>query len=136
MRPTLCLTSQLLDALLATGSVDDRRVYVAGVSLGPMGTFDLLSRRPGFFAGAIAVCGGGNLEATAGYAPKLPIWVFHGSLDPVVHVDYSRQMVKALQTNGAQVRYTEYPGVAHNSWNKALAEPELLPWLFAQRKAA
>jgi hypothetical protein len=38
-------------------------------------------------------------------------------------------MYAALQAAGANVRYTEYPGVGHNSWDKAYAEPDLVPWL-------
>ncbi len=136
MRPVMKLTTQLLDAFLASGQVDNERVYLAGVSLGAMGAFDLLSRRPSTFAAALAICGGGNLAATARYAKGLPIWVFHGSADPVVNVEYSRTIVKALRKHGALVRYSEYPGVGHNSWNKALAEPELVKWLLEQRRNA
>jgi predicted peptidase len=32
------------------------------------------------------------------------------------------------------VKYTEYPGVGHNSWDPAYAEKELLPWMFAQKR--
>jgi len=46
----------------------------------------------------------------------------------------SRVMVRALQASGAKVKYTEYPGVGHDSWNNAFAEPDLLPWLFRQKK--
>jgi hypothetical protein len=31
------------------------------------------------------------------------------------------------------VKYTEYPGIGHDSWINAFKEPTLLPWLFAQR---
>jgi hypothetical protein len=40
----------------------------------------------------------------------------------------------AWQTAGANVRYTEYPGVNHNSWDRAFAEPEMMPWLLMQRR--
>jgi hypothetical protein len=42
-------------------------------------------------------------------------------------------MIAALRQAGGKPKYTEYPGVAHNSWFKAFAEPELLPWLFSQK---
>jgi predicted peptidase len=34
----------------------------------------------------------------------------------------------------ADVRYTEYHGVAHDSWDRAYAEPGLWTWLFDQRR--
>jgi hypothetical protein len=43
-------------------------------------------------------------------------------------------MVEALRRAGAEVRYTEYPDVGHNSWEKAFQEPELATWLFSQRR--
>ena len=45
----------------------------------------------------------------------------------------SRKMDEAMRAAGGNVRYTEYPGVGHNSWDKAYAEPELPQWLLAQR---
>ena len=62
------------------------------------------------------------------------MWVFHGARDPVVPVRLSRTMVQALRTAGGEPRYTEYPEAAHDSWTPASQEPELLPWLFAQRR--
>jgi enterochelin esterase-like enzyme len=42
-------------------------------------------------------------------------------------------MAEALKAAGANYRYTEYPGVGHNSWDKAYAEPELVPWLLEKK---
>ena len=52
----------------------------------------------------------------------------------VVDVNDSRKMVTALKEAGAKVKYTEYHGVNHNSWDNAFSEEDLLPWLFAQKK--
>jgi len=41
-------------------------------------------------------------------------------------------MAQALEVAKANFHYTEYPGVGHNAWDKAYAEPELIPWLLAQ----
>jgi hypothetical protein len=43
-------------------------------------------------------------------------------------------MVNALKNAGAIVTYSEYPGVGHNSWDNAFAEPQLLDWIFAQER--
>ena len=63
--------------------------------------------------------------ATARKIGKTPVWVFHGGADDRVPVTESRQMVEALKAAGGNVRYTEYPGVKHDSWDKAYNEPEL-----------
>ena len=71
------------------------------------------------------ICGGGDPAKVTSYAKNFPIWVFHGSADPVVPVSNSRLMVNSLKAAGAKVIYTEYPGVGHDSWNNAFAEPAL-----------
>jgi Predicted peptidase len=134
MGKALNLVSLLLDSLVTTQKVDPRKVYVGGLSMGGMGTFELLWRKPGFFAAAFPICGGGNPETVKLYGRKFPIWVFHGGSDPVVRVSNSRLMVNALKAAKAKVKYSEYPGVGHNSWDNAFAEPDLMPWLFKQRK--
>jgi predicted peptidase len=114
--------------------VDTNRRYVGGLSMGGFATYDILWRKPHVFAAAFPICGGGNPDQVNLYATNFPIWIFHGSIDPVVPVANSRLMYKTLRAAGADVKYTEYPGVKHDSWKKAFAEPNLLPWLFAQRK--
>jgi predicted peptidase len=128
------LVLSFMDTLLAHGAVDRARVYVGGLSMGGFGTFELLWRRPELFAAAFPICGGGDPATVAMYRKKLPIWIFHGDADPVVPILYSRRMFHALKAAGAKVTMTEYPGVGHDSWKNAFAEPGLLPWLFAQKK--
>ena len=43
-------------------------------------------------------------------------------------------MIQALKDAGGQPKYTEYPGVGHNSWDKAYATPELYKWLLSQQR--
>lgn len=114
--------------------VDDERIYLGGLSMGGMGTFELLSRMPNVFAAAIPICGGGNPVPTKKYAQKVKIWIFHGEQDNVVSPEYSKIMAKAIKENGGDVRLTLYPNANHNSWDSAFAEPELLPWLFSIKK--
>ena len=128
----LNLVSLLLDSLVASKIADNKRIYIGGLSMGGMGTFELLWRKPGFFAAAFPMCGGGDPEKVPVYGSHFPIWVFHGDQDRTVPVGHSRRMVNALRAAGAHVKYTEYPGVAHNCWINAFAEPDLLPWLFGQ----
>ena len=115
-------------------NINNRQIYIGGLSMGGMGTFELLWRKPNFFAAAFPICGGGNTSSASIYGKDFPIWIFHGDKDPVVDVNDSRQMVEALKTAGAKVKYSEYPGVKHDSWKKAFAEPQLIAWLFSQHR--
>ena len=124
----------LLDVLRKDLPVDGKRLYVTGLSMGGYGTWDLITRLPDTFAAAVPICGGGD-ETQAAAMAKVPQWIFHGGADTVVKVERSRHMVEALKKAGAEPKYTEYPGVGHNSWDKAYGEPDLWAWLFAQKKS-
>ncbi|WP_276497366.1 prolyl oligopeptidase family serine peptidase [Pontibacter litorisediminis] len=125
----------LLKKLRKSGSVEKDRIYLGGLSMGGMGTFELLWRRPKTFAAAFPICGGGASETARKYAKKVEsIWVFHGEEDSVVPVEHSRVMAGAIEKAGGDVKLTVYPGVNHNSWDYAFQEPELLQWLFSQEK--
>ena len=131
---TLQACYDLIAQLQKEERVDKNRIYITGLSMGGFGTFEAIARKPKLFAAALPICGGGDTTYCANYARRLPIWVFHGAVDAVVPPDLSRQMVAKLKTLGANVTYTEYPGVNHNSWDNAFAEPQFLPWMFAQDK--
>ena len=134
MNKGLNLVSHLLDSLATAKNINAKQIYIGGLSMGGMGTFELLWRKPDFFAGAFPICGGGNPSTVSLYGKGFPIWVFHGDKDPVVDVNDSRKMVEALKAVEADVKYTEYAGVKHDSWKKAFQEPKLLAWLFSQKK--
>ena len=125
---------QLTRSIIRKEGVDKKRVYITGLSMGGMGTFEAVYRYRRLFAAAIPVCGGADVEAFKRKHAKIPFWLFHGDVDGVVEVKHSRNMHKKLQALGAEVLYTEYPNVNHNSWEKAYEETDLLPWLFAKSR--
>ncbi len=131
---SLGLVNKLIDSLAETPQIDTKKIYIGGLSMGGMGTFEMLWRKPNFFAAAFPICGGGDPQKVKLYAKDFPIWIFHGDKDEVVPVSHSRVMVNALKKAGAKVKYSEYEGVNHNSWDNAFAEPQLLEWLFNQEK--
>ena len=137
---------------------DPDRVYLTGLSLGGYGTWDLAQKYPQRWAAIAPCCGGIAFPRRPGadspppvptadprpdVARKvagLPAWVFHGGADPTVPVSESRQMVallfalKAGAKDSGDLKYTEYPGVGHNSWDYAYKEAGLLPWLLSHRR--
>lgn len=127
------LVFELIRDIQRSYSIDDNRLYVAGQSMGGFGAFAMISEYPRLFAGAVALCGGGD-ESKAVRFIKTPVWAFHGEKDESVKVERSRNIVAAIRKAGGQAKYTEYAGEGHNIWIKVVKEPELLPWLFAQRK--
>ncbi len=131
--PTAVLIG-LLDSMSKLPFIDNKRIYIGGISQGGMGVFDIVARRPDFFAAAFPICGAGKVTTAKYFAGKTAMWIFHGEKDDVVPVHFSRDFYKVLQKASADVRYSEYPGVLHNSWVNAFAEPEFLSWLFSKQK--
>lgn len=124
---------ELTGHFIANGKIDPDRVYVMGLSMGGMGTFDLVCRYPEMFAAAIPICGGINPERLAA-AKNVKFRIFHGDEDNVVPVENSRKAYSALKKAGADVEYIEFAGVNHASWNPAFNYPGFMEWLFSQKK--
>lgn len=129
----MVMLQSLVGNLLERYPVKLNQVYVMGLSMGGMGTFELVRRMPGLFSAAIPICGGAH-PATAPQLVKTKWWVFHGGKDDVVLPAFSEQMVQALKKAKASVQFTLFPNANHNSWDPAFAEPGLLKWLFSQKK--
>ena len=127
------LLLSVIDSVQKEFPVDVDRVYLTGLSMGGYGTWDLITRHPGKWAAAAPICGGGD-KSKAAAAKGVPVWAFHGSADGVVKPERSREMVEALKAAGAPIAYTEYAGIAHDSWSSAFSEPNFLAWMFAQQR--
>jgi predicted peptidase len=145
-----------LDGTMAAFNTDASRVYLTGLSMGGNGSWYLAYHHGDRFAAAVIICGwvrerrsstgattypaiapGSDAERFAAVAQRvgrLPVWIFHGDADPVVPVEESRGMAEALRRVGANVQYTELPGVGHNAWDPAYERADLVDWMFKQRR--
>jgi predicted peptidase len=129
----MALAEKLLKQMQKDFSINNKQIYVMGLSMGGMGTFEIVRRNPKLFAAAMPICGGAN-PSTAKQLRKTNWWIFHGAKDDVVNPDFSIQMAKALQQQNANVKFSLYPDANHNSWDPTFAEPTLLNWLFSNKK--
>jgi predicted peptidase len=145
-----------IDRAIAEFSGDPSRVYLTGFSAGGNGSWYLASHNPGRFAAVAVICGfisefrsksSGVLypalvassepdpyATMAKQVAHLPIWIFHGDADGVASVEESRKMAAALKAIGADVQYTEFPGVGHNAWDPAYERADLFAWMLKQRR--
>jgi predicted peptidase len=150
--PMADMALRALDRTEAEFTTDRNRVYLTGLSMGGAGTWYVAYRHPDRFAALVPICArvrpsatttepvvpaaDGEPFATLALRVKhLPIWVFHGDADQTVPVDESRGIVSALKALNVPVKYSELPGVGHNSWDAAYRSPELVEWLLAQTRA-
>lgn len=121
-----------MDAAMDTYRIDADRVYLTGLSMGGYGTWEAIERIPDRIAAAVPICGGGNPIGLAA-AREVPVWAFHGAMDPVVPLSASAGMVSRLRAAGGRVRFTVYPDAGHDSWTETYATPEVYEWLLRHR---
>lgn len=127
------LVFEAISALEEEFSINKKRRYIMGASMGGYGTWHFISARPEMFAAAVPVCGGEDPQLIQ-KAIDVPLWAFHGKPDDLVPVSKTREMIEALKKEGGNPRYTEYPDKGHDLWPKLSHKPELLEWMFAQKR--
>lgn len=131
----LLLAMEALGKVQKEFSIDPERVYIAGQAMGGIGAWSLLQNYRGKWAGAMVISAYDNFSDVPAIA-EVPLWVFQATDDPYVPITMVRSMMAQLKKAHANLRYTEYPKITKDVWNKAFAEPELLPWLSAQKRPA
>ncbi|HUJ43460.1 MAG TPA: hypothetical protein VLW52_07630 [Opitutaceae bacterium] len=122
-----------LDQLLKMLPVDPDHVYVEGHSLGAMATWEWAMNNPERFA-AISPRAGIGEPFRAMRLKNVPAWVIHGADDDVVLSGFADQMVTALQSCGASVRFAVLRGVAHNM-PPDLDEEQVMDWFLRQTRS-
>ncbi len=124
---------RLLDKSISIYNIDTSRIYLTGLSMGGYGTFALSQVYPEYFAAVAPVCGGGT-PSMVNFKKQPPTWVFHGDQDNVVPIESSQIMVDALKASGAEVKFTIYEGVGHNSFSRAYNKSNLFSWFLEHQK--
>jgi predicted peptidase len=123
----------LTEELIRSLKVDPKRVWLTGLSMGGNGTWMAGSLEPELYAAVVPICGWGDFFLVRRLSP-VPVWAFHGALDPAVPVAKTQELIDSLKTTGAKPRLTIYPDAAHDSWTQAYDDPELWDWLVKQKR--
>jgi predicted peptidase len=127
------LAAEIVEGLRDEFPIDRDRIYVTRQSMGGAGTWAIITNRPQLFVAAAICCGSVSTEDGTG-AMDTALWNFHGDSDKTVPVSLSRDRMAARRRAGGRPLYTEYAGVDHNVWEWAFTEPELVKWMFSQRR--
>ena len=133
---SLAIANAILKATLKKYPVDAERLYLTGYSNGSCGVWEMLEREPLAWAAAAPMAGAGD-PARVGAAKHIPIWAFHGAKDPTIPLARMTELVAALRAAHGNPMFTIVSnGVHYDAKNAGLHEPNLLPWMFAQRRGA
>lgn len=124
------------DYVLKTYAVDEDRLYLTGLSMGGMGTWDAGAARPDLFAALVPICG--RCKDVAASAPRLAsswIWAFHGDADKDVDPQGTTEIVEAIKAaGGTRVQMTLYEGARHDSWTRTYDNPAVFEWMLSRKR--
>jgi len=124
-----------VSAIAAHYPVDDRRIYLTGLSMGGQAVYSAALFSPDRYAALVPVCAPCTEEEIERIS-HVPIWLFHGRHDRIVPVSTAWRVFAAMQAGGGRARLTCYNDLAHQVWQRAYSDDNLYEWLFAQRRPA
>jgi len=95
-------------------NIDSNRIYLAGHSMGGIGTWYLGAQFPEIWAAIAPFSGLGDAKSVE-RMKNIPEFIVHGDADPTVNVQSSRTMVAEMKRLGVEYQYIEVPGGSHSS---------------------
>ncbi len=113
-------------------SVNRRRVYLTGLSLGGFGTWALGAKFRRQFAALAPVAAPEDLSV-ARRLTHMPIWCFQNSLDLAVWSANATSMCNVINLRGGHARLTMFNAFGHNSWHAAYNDNALYAWLLRHK---
>jgi predicted peptidase len=126
----------LLDEVQGLYSINNKRIYLSGVSAGGNGTWEIGLRYHDRFAALVPVAGyyafPFAVPSNICDLKETPVWAFHGAKDELVPLSAEQQLVDALRACGGNVQFTVYPDVGHDIANDTYTNSDLYTWMLSQ----
>lgn len=114
--------------------IDERRIYVTGMSMGGYGAWQAAMDYPDTFAAIMPLCGGCVDKNDICRISSVPVWAFHGTADNRVHVRETDRLVDRLQECEGDVRYSRLENTGH-AIHRIYENPEIYEWLLSHVRA-
>jgi predicted peptidase len=125
---------EVLDQVRAKYKTDHTRLYVVGMSMGGYGTINFTGTYPELVAGAVAMCGGGDIRLGQGLS-TVPLWIRHGDKDYVVPVSESQKIVTSIKKHtDKNLIFTIDKGLNHGDMERFFRGTEIYDWMFQHQK--
>lgn len=120
--------------LIDNPAIDPARVYIIGCGTGGNGVYGATRHYPDLFAAAMPISATWNPNDIENMK-KVPIAAFHGALDKIVPYGHSNDTITMINGAGGQAYFTKFEGMGHDCSSYNLFTPEILGWLFKQKKS-
>jgi predicted peptidase len=130
--PTETLTVQLMQMLVASLPVDPTHVSVTGLSMGGIGTWDMINRYPALFAAAAPVAGAGYYTEIPDLI-HVPIIAVHGTADTVISPLFDALMYQVIHMYGGAMIYFLITDAGHDVWDDIYPLTSFWQWMYTQK---
>jgi hypothetical protein len=124
----------LITIMERTFPVDTNKIVLTGSSMGGGGVYHLLAKFPWKFSAGAPLCGWINMQNLPAYK-DMPMWVFHGLDDRVVHFNNSIAFQKYF-ADIPNKRVTLFPKTGHRLPMENIFTDSMLNWLYSFEKDA
>ena len=126
---------EVLEYVKKNYKVDEKRIYVCGMSLGGYGTMHFAGKYPDKITAAVGICGGGNTSDGCRLS-TIPIWLQHGDVDYIVKMSESQKVFDAIKEcePDADVTLTIIKGGNHGNVERLFHQNEIYDWMFSKSK--
>ena len=124
---------KFIDFVINLPFVDNKRIYLTGLSMGGYGAFQIAMRTPSKFTALVTCCGGG-MYWNAEKLKDLPTLAYHGIDDDIVSFEESVKMVHSINKFGGNAKLITCYNCGHGCWDYAYANKEMYKWLLSHKK--
>jgi predicted peptidase len=114
--------------------IDEKRIYITGISMGGFGTWQAAMDYPDKIAAIVPLCGGCNDSINICRINKIPIWTFHGAADTITSINETQKLVTRLNECNGNIRFTRIENEGHGLQFIYEKNPEIYKWMLEQRK--
>ena len=117
----------LLDTVLASYSIDARKILVTGFSMGGSGTWHFASKYPERFSAAVPVAGRppASIEGW-----RIPVLAIHSRNDEIMPIGPTETRIAELRKSGARAELISLTGITHYETNRFVdGLRRAVPWL-------
>ncbi len=112
-----------IENIFSNYKIDENKIIIAGHSMGGSGVIGAMERYPDFFAAGIASSGVWSPNEVSHI--KSPLFVFHGTSDGAVSVQYSVSLSHAAKAQELPVQIEYLKGQGHGIGNMVYSNPRV-----------
>lgn len=131
---SITIARNIVNDLSIKFPIDKNRIYLAGVSSGASGCWEMAMRNPELFAAILPIASSGGDVKRVGRLIRVPVWSFTSMSDPLQQRQAAQKLVHELAARGGVCEHTEIDNITHDCWTAAFEEYDVLDWLLAQKR--